>query len=156
MNGDRNEAGVYGVTFYIRGKPWVVSVDDYMLFRGTQPPYSLKFSKQSRDDLAIWGPVLEKAWAKVRGNFINVDGGVVKNGLRLLTGVPVFTYATNAITTQTALTEAFDRIKQADEANWIMAATTEGTEGETNACGLVNSHSFTIIHSFTMIDADNI
>ena len=108
-----------------------------MLFRGTQPPYSLKFSKQSRDDLAIWGPVLEKAWAKVRGNFVNVDGGVVKNGLRLLTGVPVFTYAANTITTQTALTEAFDRIKQADEANWIMAATTEGTEGEENECGLV-------------------
>ena len=28
-----NTAGIYGVTFYIRGKPWVVDVDDHMLFK---------------------------------------------------------------------------------------------------------------------------
>lgn len=29
----KNDVGIYGVRFYIRGKPWVVSVDDYHLFR---------------------------------------------------------------------------------------------------------------------------
>jgi len=35
-----NNAGIYGVTFYIRGKPWVVEVDDHMLFMWPdyQPP----------------------------------------------------------------------------------------------------------------------
>lgn len=28
-----NKAGIYAVKFYIRGKPWVVEVDDRMLFR---------------------------------------------------------------------------------------------------------------------------
>ena len=30
----KNGAGIYGVKFYIRGKPWVVDVDDQMLFEG--------------------------------------------------------------------------------------------------------------------------
>ena len=64
----KNAASIFEVRFYIRGKLWVVSVDEYMLFCGTQPPLSFKFSKQSHDDLAIWGPVLEKAWAKVKGS----------------------------------------------------------------------------------------
>ena len=93
VNQEKNDAGIYGLTFYIRGKPWVVSIDDYMLFRGDMDPADLKFSKQSADNLAIWGPMLEKAWAKVRGNYLNTEGGLVKDGLRLLTGAPVFTYA---------------------------------------------------------------
>jgi len=28
----KNDAGIYAVRFYIRGKPWVVTVDDYFLF----------------------------------------------------------------------------------------------------------------------------
>ena len=32
-----NEAGIYAVRFYIRGKPWVVEVDDQMLFKSNQP-----------------------------------------------------------------------------------------------------------------------
>ena len=31
VNPERNEQGIYGVRFYIRGKPWVVTVDDTML-----------------------------------------------------------------------------------------------------------------------------
>ena len=30
---EKNSAGITAVRFYIRGKPWVVTVDDYMLFR---------------------------------------------------------------------------------------------------------------------------
>lgn len=31
---------------------------------------------------AIWGPLLEKAWAKVIGNYELADGGYLENGLR--------------------------------------------------------------------------
>ena len=31
-----NKAGIYAVKFYIRGKPWVVEVDDKMLFRKSE------------------------------------------------------------------------------------------------------------------------
>jgi len=41
---EKNEAGIYAFRFYIRGKPWVVTVDDNFLFynedgTGTRMPY---------------------------------------------------------------------------------------------------------------------
>ena len=32
VNQETNALGLYNVRFYIRGKPWVVTVDDQMLF----------------------------------------------------------------------------------------------------------------------------
>ena len=29
---EKNDAGIYAFRFYIRGKPWIVTVDDYFLF----------------------------------------------------------------------------------------------------------------------------
>lgn len=40
----------------------------------------------------MWAPILEKAWAKVKGNYGQTSGGFVVSGLRALTGAPTFTY----------------------------------------------------------------
>jgi hypothetical protein len=32
---ERNSAGIYAVRLYIRGKPWVITLDDEFLFRGS-------------------------------------------------------------------------------------------------------------------------
>jgi len=32
VNPKKNRAGIYGVKFYIMGKPWVVTVDEETLF----------------------------------------------------------------------------------------------------------------------------
>ena len=42
----------------------------------------------------MWAAILEKAWAKVRGNYVSANGGIQMNALHMLTGVPVFNYAT--------------------------------------------------------------
>lgn len=87
INEAKNDEGIYNVKFYIRGKPWVVTVDDSMLFYGDS---SLYFARPSRDGNSIWGAVLEKAWAKVKGNYLNAEAGIVATGIRTLTGLPVF------------------------------------------------------------------
>ena len=39
---------------------------------------------------AMWAPVLEKAWAKVKGSYaIAGNGGLTANGMRAILGVPV-------------------------------------------------------------------
>jgi len=38
----------------------------------------------------MWGPILEKAWAKLRGSYENSDGGLMINGIRTVTGAPVY------------------------------------------------------------------
>ena len=36
----------------------------------------------------MWGPIIEKAWAKVKGAYMNADGGMSSNALRFMTGAP--------------------------------------------------------------------
>jgi hypothetical protein len=51
----------------------------------------LKFGK-SKDPKALWIPVMEKAWAKVKGNYANAQGGFVQTGFRYMTGAPFETF----------------------------------------------------------------
>jgi len=38
----------------------------------------------------MWAPVLEKAWAKIKGSYaIAGSGGFTSNGMRAILGVPV-------------------------------------------------------------------
>jgi hypothetical protein len=37
----------------------------------------------------MWGPIIEKGWAKVKGSYMNADGGISANALRFMTGAPV-------------------------------------------------------------------
>jgi hypothetical protein len=36
----------------------------------------------------MWGPILEKAFAKYTGNFQHMQGGQMGDGVRMLTGAP--------------------------------------------------------------------
>ena len=101
--------------FYIRGKPWVVTVDDQMLF-WHQSKYTdeLVFAQPSQDGNSIWGAVLEKAWAKVKGNYVHSEAGLMVNGIRALTGVPVYEYMTAQIRNDNQLQVAFDRLVEGE------------------------------------------
>ena len=78
VNVERNNAGIYGVRFQVRGKPWIVTVDDYLLFKNTQSlTPQLMFADTSQNGKAVWPAIIEKAWAKVRGNYLNSDGGLI-------------------------------------------------------------------------------
>ena len=39
-------------------------------------------------DKAIWGPLIEKAFAKFHGSYESIVGGNPANGVRFLTGAP--------------------------------------------------------------------
>jgi hypothetical protein len=100
-----NEAGVYGLTFYIRGKPWVIDVDDKLFFsRG-----KLTFAQPSKKGL-MWGPILEKAWAKVRSSYLDDSNDLLGIGIRALTGFPVFTYTPKSISKSSLLKTMYKSI----------------------------------------------
>jgi len=48
-------------------------------------------------------------------------------------------------------------MEEADNLNWLMAAgsTGDGDNTQTNYCGLAESHSFSILKVFTLIDGGN-
>ena len=64
----KNNAGITGVKLFMRGKPYVISVDDNLAFFNTshynQSDYGgggPVFAFLSKDNRTIWGAVLEKA-----------------------------------------------------------------------------------------------
>ena len=100
-----NAAGIYGLTFYIRGKPWVIDVDDKLFFsRG-----KLTFAQPSKKGI-MWGPILEKAWAKVRTSYLDASNHFLGIGIRALTGFPVFSYTTKSISSNALLKTMFKAI----------------------------------------------
>lgn len=71
---DVNDAGIYALRLYIRGKPWVITIDDFVYtfdFLGKRRPLFGQEGKQN----AIWGMIIEKAWSKIKGSYSHIDGG---------------------------------------------------------------------------------
>jgi calpain len=157
VNEETNENGIYNIRFFIRGKPWIVTIDDHLLFYDTDPA-SLVFSSTSKDNTAIWGALLEKAWAKVKGNYLISEGGMTANGIRALTGVPVFDYYSAEFGADSASQDQmWELLVEAEANNYIMAAGTAGAGDDswTNDCGVAMSHAYSLIGAFTMTDASN-
>jgi len=87
----KNDNGIYAIKFFVRGKPWIVVIDDIMVTAkyNNNVDYLIFASPQGNDD-AFWAPLLEKAWAKVKGTYTASEAGFTATGLRAITGSPVF------------------------------------------------------------------
>ena len=165
LTSTKNAAGIHAVRFFIRGKPWVVAIDDEMLFYNGVDSAGAKmlyFTSADTTNTAMWAPLIEKAWAKIKGNYITVDGGFLVEGVRALTGVPAFTYEANSIGSSKAgaltVAQAYALLKAGEDANYIMAAGTDGGGNDqvTNTCGIAQSHAYAILAAFEMKDASNV
>lgn len=88
-------------------------MDESFAFKSQGYP-SLIFTKVSDDRRSMWAAIMEKAWVKVRGNYINANGGFVENGIHMLLGVPVFAYRTQYIANTADAEVAYQRILAAD------------------------------------------
>jgi len=147
-------SGAYNVNFHIRGKPWTVSVDDIMLFEGKRDNARLHFAKRGKDG-SLWGALLEKAWAKVKGNYILAGDGYNKNAVRALTGLPVDEYFSKDFSsTADMLNSAWNGVqKELADGSIIIAATAgSGEIVANNQCGISMAHSLSVIDAFTMKD----
>lgn len=87
MNKDPNSAGIFAVNAYVRGKPTIITVDDYLPESGGTPIFA-----NVGWDGAIWAPVLEKAWAKVNGNYEKIELGWAYESMRFMSGCHVDYY----------------------------------------------------------------
>ena len=67
---EKNDKGIYAVKFFIRGKPWIVTVDDNVMMYQNAPNFAL-----IGDNSALWVPILQKAWSKVKGSYADANLG---------------------------------------------------------------------------------
>lgn len=107
----------------------------------------------------MWGPILEKGWAKVKGDYESAEGGYNVSGLRTIVGAPVFLYKTDKIGSVNGLsvTGVFDLLTQTNTAKYPASFATAGTnDSGRNACGIAESHAYSILEVFKMTDSSNV
>ena len=84
LNDDLSNNGIYGLNFYVLGVPTTVLIDDTMPLDASG---NLIFARESKDG-ALWGPILEKGFAKLSGTYENIVGGDPIISIQTLTGAP--------------------------------------------------------------------
>ena len=101
MSDKQNRFGIYGMRINKNGEWKEVVVDDYIPCYKGDPA----FSKANGNEL--WVILLEKAWAKLHGNYERIEAGFAENVMRDLTGAP-----TEVIESEEE--DIFERIMKAD------------------------------------------
>jgi len=146
---DYNAAGIIAINVYILGIKKTMYIDDYLVFSSSTSK-TLKFTKQATDG-ALWGPFVEKAWAKASGNFERSIGGWPSEAMRFLTGAPSQSYSTSSYSSS----YLWDMIGVADAAKLINTAATSGSsDSSVNAVGLALSHAYSIIGVAPVYNSD--
>ena len=98
----------------------------------------------------MWVPLMEKAWAKVRGSYESANGGFNEEAIRVIVGCPVVSYSTYTIDSQAQAHKLWEIIKTADVLGYIMAAGSTVTNQSKikNECGIDQSHAYSILSAF--------
>ena len=132
-----NSAGCYLVFLYINGVKRSVIIDDYLPVKYGQPLYA-----KSRDE-EVWVCLLEKAWAKLHGNYKRVEGGDPCFASNHVAGVP----GKRLDHRDEDLNEAdfAALLKECDRREYTMIAATPGQGESLNAYGIVAGHAYSLI-----------
>ena len=151
---ESNAAGVYYVTLYIRGKPWIIMVDDeFLMFEQNGKPYFYHVMTPTDYPESIWTQVIEKAYAKAKGTYASIDvGGYPANPLRVLTGAPILSWQLNFVSSLSEAEAMFNTIFEAHSDKSIMVLGTQpGTSDQyNNECGISLMHAYTIVAPFIL------
>lgn len=105
----------------------------------------------------IWAQLLEKAWAKVNGDFMRIDGGFARDSLHDLTGAPVIHYRIKeANRWQHWENILWEQLLGGEKADFIMCAGTyPGEDSDGNLLGdayerdgIFYSHAYSILAAY--------
>ena len=139
---EQSAEGVYAVNLYVLGLPMTIMVDDYLpLTKRSDDSFSTVFTEIS-DDGSLWGPILEKAFAKRYGNYEHIVGGLPTEAVRTLTGAPYQTFTHDDID----IVRLWNLLSSHDSSKDFTQAGTEGSDDTLqNSVGLVKGHAYTVL-----------
>lgn len=129
-----NQKGGYGVYLCINGLWQLVIVDDYFPTIDKRTPLFAKCQT-----LKIWPMILEKAYAKVMGGYLNLVSGPPTEALHALTGAPTHTYRVTEQQPEKVLT----LINQNLSKNYPMTACSG--KDQSVAEGIEKNHAYSVI-----------
>ena len=131
------------MTLYAMGIPVTVTVDDYL-------PFDNSFSDPSfgniGDDNSLWGPLLEKAAAKLFGNYELLEGGWMGPAMQTLTGAPYFDMWHYGAYQPSEADKIWDFVNEKIRNGWLVCSSTPGlNDQEVNELGIANMHAYTVL-----------
>ena len=144
-------SGLYRVRLCQGGLWRAVTVDDYVPCDQDGSPI---FSRAAGSEL--WVLLIEKAMAKLAGNYMRLRGGLAFEGLADLTGLPTFHFKFSNVMLRPLVKSGalFDQLVFADQNKCLACASTPGedrfTEGKGEqrrapASGLIPGHAYTLL-----------
>lgn len=138
---EKTKEHLYGVFIYLNGSWKLVLIDDFLPYTGQR---FKKFAFSSSGGKELWVAFLEKAWAKINGNYAKIGCG----------GSPteVFDILTEALTEQVPLNPYYrdyiwETIYDAEKKGYIMTAGTSVDIFNLNieGVGLSAGHAYTFL-----------
>ncbi len=114
--------------------PKTVVIDDFLPFEKNSVGKEQLFFAKTGIDGAMWGPLLEKLWAKINGNYELLAAGWQHESLRALSGAPALDYVVESMTAE----EIWTTISDADKKGYIIGGGTPNTSSDQtlNSVGL--------------------
>lgn len=101
----------------------------------------------------LWVMILEKAWAKVHGGYLNINSGLTREALHDLTGAPCITYFIHEDTED----GRWNTLYNANRNKYIMTAGTldlmgDGTDQQEKKTGIVGSHAYSLLAAVELVE----
>lgn len=135
-----NKKGLYVVALCLNGLWEIVILDP----RVPCKPKSGTIAFNRSLDRELWVILLEKAWAKVHGGYMNIASGLTREALRDLTGASAKTFFTKRNREQ-----LWEKLMEANHLKFIMTAGTDnlnnGSDSYIDKVGIAGSHAYTLI-----------
>ena len=137
---DINEEGYFELILFIDGKFQIVIVDDYIpVFKKNN---KICYSRPNNNE--IWVCILEKAWAKINGGYLNIIKGWMHHALQAFTGFQSDSFTHANIKKE----KLWEKIIEAKNNNFIITCS---TNKNVESFGLVNAHAYSFINCLEII-----
>ena len=120
VNPEINDAGIYLLSLYVNGVKTPVVVDDWIPCKNDRPCFARS------NDGELWVCLLEKAWAKLYGTYVRMEGGDPAFAATHLNGAPAQTHWHEQIEDEEAF---YAKLKYADERDYTLMSGSHG-QGE--------------------------
>ncbi|KAG0238146.1 hypothetical protein BGW42_007137 [Actinomortierella wolfii] len=139
------EIGVYGFIFF-RDGDWISTVvDDQFLYTVDEETgkISLFFAKCENEN-ETWLPLIEKAFAKIHGDYEAIVGGFFSQGVEDLTGgVSTLLYTSDILDTDRFWHEEMLNVNK----SILMGCSISYTDMYNADCGLINGHAYSVLEA---------
>ncbi|KAF8969516.1 hypothetical protein BGZ46_010680 [Entomortierella lignicola] len=139
------EVGVYGFIFFKDGD-WVSTVVDDQLYYVTdrQSFKNRLYFSSCRDERETWLPLMEKAYAKIHGDYESISGGYTSEGIEDLTGGVASTFYTADILSKDRFWE--EQMKKANKSLllgcWVSHVDGDGVMDKN---GIQSGHAYSVL-----------